>query len=207
MGLGDVVDEFLDDDRLAHAGAAEEPDLPALHERCDEVDDLDAGLEDLGLGLEVDEIGALAVDRPALDACRDLGAHVDRLAEDVEEATECCRAHRDRDRGTSVAHVHAADDRVGGAHRDGADLIATDVLLHLGHHADLLTRLGGRADLERVEELGEVAGFERDVDDRSDDLDDLTDVSAGGGSGSHGNQPWSAEAPPTISAISCVICA
>ena len=45
--LGDVVDQLLDEHRLAHAGAAEEADLAALHVRGEEVDDLDAGLEDL----------------------------------------------------------------------------------------------------------------------------------------------------------------
>ena len=45
--LGDVVDEFHDDDGLAHAGAAEQADLAALQEGLDQVDDLDAGLEHL----------------------------------------------------------------------------------------------------------------------------------------------------------------
>ena len=52
---GHVVDELLDDDRLAHARAAEEADLAALEERLDEVDDLDPGLEHL-------EPGALLVE-------------------------------------------------------------------------------------------------------------------------------------------------
>src|SRR5262249_44560965 len=52
---GDVVDQLLDDDGLADAGAAEEADLAALQERLDEVDDLDAGLEHLfGGGLLVE---------------------------------------------------------------------------------------------------------------------------------------------------------
>ena len=50
MLLGDVPDQLLDDDRLADAGAAEDPDLAALLERADQVDDLEAGLEDLDLG-------------------------------------------------------------------------------------------------------------------------------------------------------------
>ena len=45
---GDVADELHDDDRLADAGAAEEADLSALGVGRDEVDDLDARLEDLG---------------------------------------------------------------------------------------------------------------------------------------------------------------
>ena len=41
--LGDVVDQFHDDDGLADAGAAERADLAALQERADQVNDLDAG--------------------------------------------------------------------------------------------------------------------------------------------------------------------
>ena len=53
--LGQVVDELLDDDGLADAGAAEQADLAAAQVGLDEVDDLDAGLEHLerrGLLLE-----------------------------------------------------------------------------------------------------------------------------------------------------------
>ena len=55
--------------------------------------------------------------------------------------------------------------------------------------------------------------LERHVDDGPDDLNDLADDGRRG-SGSHDcvldmvkRQPCSADAPPTISAISCVICA
>ena len=47
MELGDVVDQFHDDDRLAHAGAAERADLAAFQEGTDQVDDLDAGGKNL----------------------------------------------------------------------------------------------------------------------------------------------------------------
>ena len=39
---GDVVDQLLDDDGLADAGAAEQPDLAAAQVRLEQVDDLDA---------------------------------------------------------------------------------------------------------------------------------------------------------------------
>ena len=64
--LGDVADQLLDDDRLAHAGAAEDADLAALGERRDQVDDLEARLEDLGRGGLLLERGRRAVDRVAL---------------------------------------------------------------------------------------------------------------------------------------------
>ena len=45
--LGDVVDQLEHVDGLADAGAAEQADLAALGERADQVDDLDAGFEQL----------------------------------------------------------------------------------------------------------------------------------------------------------------
>ena len=45
--LRDALDHLLDEDGLADAGAAEQADLAALHVRGEQVDDLDAGLEQL----------------------------------------------------------------------------------------------------------------------------------------------------------------
>ena len=87
MEAGDAGDQLLDDDRLAEAGAAEQAGLAAADERGEQVDDLDAGLEQLGLGREVVELRRLAVDRPALRGV-DRPAAVDRLAEQVEDAAE-----------------------------------------------------------------------------------------------------------------------
>ena len=63
---GDAGDQLGEDDRLAQPGAAEEADLAAADERRQQVDDLDAGLELLGLGREAVEGRGVAVDRPAL---------------------------------------------------------------------------------------------------------------------------------------------
>ena len=120
--------------------------------------------------------GRFAVNRPPLDARRDRRAVVDGLAEHVEDAAERRLADRHRDRRAGVDDVHAAHDAVGRRHRDGAHLVAADVLLHLGHDADLLAARRCRVDLERVVELGQVLGLELDVEDRSDDLDDLADL-------------------------------
>ena len=64
--LGEVVDQLLDDHRLADAGAAEQADLAALGVGREQVDDLDAGLEHLGRRGEVLDRRRVAVDRPAL---------------------------------------------------------------------------------------------------------------------------------------------
>ncbi len=62
---GDVVDQFLDDDRLTDAGTTEETDLTTTSVRGEEVDDLDARLEGFNRDRLRDEIGSFAVDTPA----------------------------------------------------------------------------------------------------------------------------------------------
>src|SRR5439155_936479 len=64
--LGDVVDQLLDEHRLADTGAAEETRLAALRVRLEEVDDFDAGLEHLDLGRLLVELRRLAMDGPTL---------------------------------------------------------------------------------------------------------------------------------------------
>ena len=63
---GDAGDQLGEDDRLAQAGAAEQAGLAAADQRRQQVDDLDAGLEQLGLGRQLGERRRLAVDRPVL---------------------------------------------------------------------------------------------------------------------------------------------
>src|SRR5919107_869733 len=78
MLLGEVVDELLDEDGLADAGAAEEADLAALGVGREEVDDLDAGLEHLLRRGQVLDVRGVAVDRPALHL-GEIAGQVDRI--------------------------------------------------------------------------------------------------------------------------------
>ena len=66
MRLGDVVDQLLDDHGLAHAGAAEQPDLAALQVRRQQIHHLDAGDQDFRRGRLFLEARRLAMDRVAL---------------------------------------------------------------------------------------------------------------------------------------------
>ena len=60
MRLRDVVDQLHDQHGLADAGTAEQADLAALEVGGQQVDDLDAGDQHLGLGRLVDEVGGRA---------------------------------------------------------------------------------------------------------------------------------------------------
>ena len=105
--------------------------------------------------------------------------------------------------------------RVGRRHRDRAHLVAADVLLHFDRRrGSVAVRRPSPRDLERVVELGQVLRLELDVEHRADDLHDLADVRAVAVAMvamcrlvDLSRHYSSAAAPPTISAISCVICA
>jgi peptide chain release factor 1 len=139
--LGDAGDHLLDQHGLADAGPAEQADLAALDVRREQVDDLDAGLEHLGLRLQLVEGGRLAVDAPALLDVELLALlEVQALAEGVEDVAERRVADRHRDRAAGVGHLGTADQAVGGLQGDRADHAVTDVLGHLQRERALLAR-------------------------------------------------------------------
>jgi hypothetical protein len=118
----DVVDQLLDQDRLAEARAAEQSDLAATNERGEQIDHLHARLEDLDLRRQVGEERRIAVDRPALDILR-RRLLVHRFPDDVPDASERRVTHRNRDRPAGVLDLEPAGEPVGGIHRDGPHAI------------------------------------------------------------------------------------
>ncbi len=146
---GDAVDELQDDDGLADAGAAEQTHFAALDVRRQQVDDLDARLEDLGGGLEVFEIRRRTVDGPTLDVGGHRLALVDGFAQQVEQTAEGGLTDGHRDRQTGIHDLHAPRQAVGGVHGHRAHLVVAQVLLDFG---DKMDAAGSHVDvdLERV---------------------------------------------------------
>ena len=170
---GDVADQLLDDDRLADTGPAEDTDLAAAPERSDQVDRLDSGLEDLGLGLHLVEAGRLAVNRQRLvDFHR--GLAVDRMTEDVEDPTQGGGPHRDRDRAAGVLGVEAARQAIRGRHGHRSHPVVAKVLLDLDDQRAVADRSLRALDLQRVVDGGQLARWELDVDHGTRDLDHLS---------------------------------
>ncbi len=129
--LGDVVDQLHDDDGLADAGTTEGADLAALGERADQVDDLDAGLEDLGRGVLLDQGRRRAVNRVALSRVRPR-----RARPPASPVTLKMRPRTPSPTGTvigrtGVGELHAALETFGGRHGDRAHPAVAEVLLHL----------------------------------------------------------------------------
>ena len=186
MLLGDVVDQFLDQHGLAHTGTTEQAHFAALAIGSQQIDHLDAGLEHLGLGFEVGELGCRAVNRRG-EAAIHRPFLVDGLTQDIEDAAQGAFAHGHRDWRTRVHGHHAAHQAVGAAHRHGADAVVAEQLLHFGGEGDGLA--GGILgfDPQGVVNAGQLAGGKLHVQHRADDLlDDALGAGRGGSSSCHG---------------------
>ena len=168
----DVVDELHDEDRLADACTAEEARLAALGVRSDEVDDLDARLEDLRARLLLVELRSRAMDRPGLLVADRSRVVVNRLTEYVEDAAEAFRADRDHDRVARVDCFHAARQTVRRAHGDAARDAIAKMLHDLDDEVDVNARLA--LDGDGIEDCRQLARREFNIYDRSDDLYDFT---------------------------------
>ena len=173
---GDVVDQLLDQDRLADPRAAEQAGLAPLQVRLEQIDDLDPGLEHLQLRALLFEGRRFAMDRQhrlGVD-----GTHlVHRFPEYIDHPSESFLADGNHDRGARIDRLHAAHHPVGRLHGHAAHPPLAEVLLHLGGHVDGDRRLGPFAgDPHGGIDLGNVLVRELNVHDGTDDLHDLSDV-------------------------------
>ena len=166
--LGDVVDQFHDQHGLADAGAAEQADLAALGIRRQQVDDLDAGDKDRGLGRLIGIGRRLLVDR-ADHFTLDRTCLVDWIADHVDDAPEQSLADRNGNRRAGVGNLLAAHQPLAGVHRDGAHRGLAEMLRHFEHEAIALI-----LRLQRVENRRQMI-VKVHVDDGADDLGDTSD--------------------------------
>ena len=171
MLLGDVVDELEHVDGLADAGAAKQADLATLGEGADQVDDLDAGLEQLERRGELVELRRRLVDDAPLLRL-DGAALVDRPAQHVHHAPEHRGTDGHLDAVTGVADLHAPPQAVGGAHRDRAHDAVAQLLLDFERQALLGQRIVAFLDDQCVVDLRQRLAWELDIDDCTDALDD-----------------------------------
>ena len=127
----DVVDELHDDDGLADAGAAEQPDLAATQVWFEQIDDLDPGLEHLQLGRLLLQPGRLAVDGPTFRPFHRPIREIHGLAQDVEHPAQRVWPDRHGDLPAEVDGQHAALHAVGWLHANGPHPVFAQVLLDL----------------------------------------------------------------------------
>src|SRR5207302_1938053 len=129
MQLGDVVNEFHDDDRLAHSGTTEGSHLAALEERTDQVNDFDSGREHLGRSRllhkrrcrTMNRVVFLRFDGPAL---------IHWFSGHVEYPPHNGFANRHAYRLAVVRNLKTALEAFGTRHGNRSDPLFAEVLLH-----------------------------------------------------------------------------
>ena len=174
--FGDVVDKFLDENGLAHAGATEQADLTALQIGLQEVDDLDAREEDVLRGGEFLELGRIAVDGQGALAVQ-FGHAVDSIPRHVHHAAADLCPHGHGDGTEGVFHLQTAAETIRGIHGNAAYGIFADVLLHLQDEGFPIRPLHGQSVVYSGEFcLGATGRYvEMHIHNRSYDLRDVPD--------------------------------
>lgn len=159
MGLGNVVNQLLDEDGLSDTSTTEETNLTTSGVRGKEIDNLDTGLEDLSSGRLLGEGRRLGVNGEVLGGL-DGSTLVNGLTTDVDNSTKGTSADGDSDGGTSVSDGGTSDKTLSTVHSNGSDGVLTEMLSNLEDELALaVTTLDGQG----VENSGEVILLELDI--------------------------------------------
>ena len=164
MGLGDVVDELLNQHGLSDTGTTEETNLSSTSVGSKEIDDLDTGLENLGGGGLVNERRGVGVDGRELDTL-DRTTLVNGLANDVHDTAEGGGTNGNHDGVTSVDDLGAANETLGTVHGNGTDRVLTK----MGGNLENETAAREVLDLQGIENGRKVVSFKLDVNDGTND--------------------------------------
>ena len=129
---GHGVDQLLDQHGLAHAGAAEQAHLAAFCVRGQQVDDLDAGFQNLHHGALVGKGGGLPVNGPGLPG--DGALVVNGLAEHAEQPAQTLPAHRHGDAAAGGLHGQIPGQALRRGQEDAPDDAVPQMLGDLHDH-------------------------------------------------------------------------
>ena len=128
------------------------------------------------LGSRSVNFGRSPVDRPALGVLGNGGPPSTGSPRTLRIRPSAASPTGSGDRAVGVGHLHAAGHAVGGAHRDRAHLVLSDVLLHLAGQPDAAPASLLSSMHERVVDLRQVLGLELHVEHRADHLHHPADI-------------------------------
>ncbi|MNV31985.1 hypothetical protein D3C71_1233090 [compost metagenome] len=166
MFLGDIVDQFLDRYGLTYAGTAEQADLTALGVRCEQVDNLDASLQDFSLRRQLVKGRSCAVDWILL-SCTDWFTVINRIAQYVKYPAECNIANGNGNRSSLIYRIHAADQSVRGGHGDTTNQIVAQMIGHFQGQLFIASMLCAGSDFDCIENFRQLSALKLNVDNRT----------------------------------------
>jgi len=167
VGLGDVVDQLLNEDGFADTSTTEKTNLSTTGVRSEKIHDLDTSNQNLGRGGLISERRGVSVNGQELVSL-DRSSLINGVTSDVQDTTESSRADRNGNRSTSVRSLGATNETLSTVHSNATNDILAQVLSDL---EDQLLVVVGR--LQSVQDRRQLGSVELDVDDGTDDLVDL----------------------------------
>ena len=163
---GNVADELLNQYGLADTCTAEQANLTAAGVGCQQVDDLNTGLQNLYNRALLGKRRRIAMNRPGFRAL-DRFSVVNRVTQHVEHTAEHFLADRNFDRLAGRDDFHTATQTLTGREHDAAHGVAADMLCDLHDLTAAVQRHG-----QRFIDFRELAVIEHDVNDWAKHLDD-----------------------------------
>src|SRR5438270_9396922 len=119
MPFGNIVDQLEDDDCLANAGATECTYFATFGKRADQVDYFNSRLKNLRFDILISQRRRGSMNRiPFCELNR--APVIDRIAGNIENASESSLTYWDGDRATSVIHFHPPFQAFGRRHGNRA---------------------------------------------------------------------------------------
>ena len=119
MPFGNVIDQLENDDRLADSGATECAYFATFGKRADQIDHFNSGLKNLRFDVLICERRRGPMNRiPFCELNR--APVIDRIAGNIENASESSLTYWDGDGATSVIHFHPPFQAFGRRHGNRA---------------------------------------------------------------------------------------
>jgi peptide chain release factor 1 len=164
MGLGNVVNQLLNENGLTDTGTTEETNLTTTGVGGKEIDNLDTSLKNLSGGRLLSEGGGLSVDGKVLSSLNG-STLIDGLTNDVDNSTKGTTADGNGNGGTGVNNGLTTDETLSTVHGNSTDSVLTQMLGNL--EDELLTVLS--LELKSVKNGGKVVLGKLDIDDSTND--------------------------------------
>ena len=163
---GDVTDQFHHVYGLAYTGTTEQTDFTAFGERANQVDNLDAGFQQVVAASLFGERRCWTVNAPALFGV-DRASFVNRVAQYVHDPAQGRFTDRYGDGCARVDYVQTALQAFGGTHRNGTNYAVAQLLLNFQSSFRALY-------FQRVVDARYAVAWKFHVDNGADDLNDTS---------------------------------
>ena len=127
-----VADQLLNEDGFSDTGTAEQTDLSALCIRCDQINNLNSGLQNFLYRALIRKLRRLAVNFPAF-CIRKALLSVNGIPQYIEQTSKVLISDRNLDPAACGQYRHILLQSLTGGKHDAANGIVSDVLCHLHH--------------------------------------------------------------------------